>query len=150
MATKKAKTENAPKVSRLKKITTKEVIGAIAPHSVSEYTSLYIVYGIAAMRKAKSTQYGEYVEFIGQFRAIVAETGEIFESSKCILPQDAEDMVVGQMTGEGTFEFAFNVGVAPNERSPRGYAFICEPITEQATSSSLDRLAGQIANLLPA
>jgi hypothetical protein len=109
----------------------------------AEIHDLYHVYGRARMierGKSKFDATGDEEEresdwkaFIGQFEAINLDTGEVFNSGKCFLPDFAANLVAGQFTGEvSNVEFAFTVQAKSDDSSATGYVYSVRPLIEGA------------------
>lgn len=117
---------------------------------------LLTVYGIASDFKAGAGKdgMGDYVRFLGQFKAVNVETGEVFISGACILPGAAPDMVFGALRslGEagGSIEFAFNIGVKFDADSATKYVYSVQQITSLGQSDPLAALESKLQVAVPA
>lgn len=128
----------------LKKITTKEIVGDLkAPEG---FTQLYWVYGAVTGAKEQKGKFKEK-EFLllGRFEAVRVSDRQEFKSQRLYLPdasyQDALAHTVLTPTKDGEVvepEFAFMIGYDKHSKSPTGYAFTCEPMTD---TRAQDRLA---------
>jgi hypothetical protein len=128
--------------SILKKITVKDVCGEIKKPATT--TWLVRVVGIARDYEIGTTNFGQFVRFKGQFRAIKIETGEVFDSGAMILPDIANNLIYGALSQDGSnaVEFAFDLGVKPS-KSPTEYDYIVSSLIE---SKEADPLAALLSN----
>lgn len=127
----------------IKKITAKAVAGAV--EKPKKVVQLVRVAGIANKAKVGSTDYGEYVAFLGSFKAINLATGEEFRSGKLILPEVAQNVLAGMLEGEGadSVGFAFDLGVKPS-KSPTGYDWTATPLVEADEADPVEQLMGAV------
>lgn len=107
------------------------------------------VYGRVTGREHGQTDLGPYVKFRGQFRAesVHPDTGEVkeYSSAACILPEIAQDAIVGAMGEEtSSLDFAFDVQITADESSVVGYTFGIVPLVEEAESDPLAALAAKL------
>ena len=109
------------------------------------------VYGIAGAFKPGSSDFGPFVKFIGQFKAINLKTGEIFVASSMILPQFIEEQIHGYLSSGATtgVEFAFEIsaqGDQPGAKpSATGYTYGAKPLMGFAENSALAALEAKIS-----
>ncbi len=149
----------------LSKITFKSVIGAPEMSAVkfhdesgTEKTAMRCVEreymrlaGVVRGYEVKTSQYGDSVEFKGQFRAINMITGEESNAGKLFLPNIAESYVFNAFSahshveGFTGLEVAFDVGIKP-AATPAGYEYTVKPLIEQKEPDALDLL---MSNLPP-
>ena len=130
----------------LKKITTKEIVGDLkAP---DRFTQLYYVYGAVTGAKEGKGKFKdkEYV-LIGRFEAVRVSDRQEFTAQRLYLPdatyQDslAEMVLKGTADGEAVEpEFAFMIGFDKHAKSPTGYAFTCEPMTDTRAQDRLSNV----------
>jgi hypothetical protein len=145
----------------VKKITAKIVCGKVDMEKLIEYGKLqgktavmplFAVIGMASTFQAGETTLGPYVKLLGQFKAVNADSGEIFRSGAAILPGSANDMIYGALRalGEegGSVEFAFKVGVQRDESSAVGYVYVVEQVMTEGQSDPLAALEMRLS--LPA
>lgn len=115
-------------------------------HGVATVMPLATVYGLVSDYKAGAGKdgMGDYIKFLGQFRAINVETGQIFKSGAAILPGAAPDLVYGALRamGEqgGAVEFGFNFGVRFDPTAATKYVYDVQQITEVGQSDPLAQL----------
>ena len=96
----------------------------------------YQIIGIANDIKMGESNYGEWIAFLGSFKATNLETGETFRSGKCFLPQTATNLIVPALKDSKGVEFAFNVGIKKADTSI-GYEYIVEPLIAASESDPL-------------
>ena len=132
----------------ISKISVSKVFGAIkAP---KEKTSIMQVIGIATSCKTGQSQYGEYIEFAGDFEAINLITGETFRSSKCFLPGAVPEMVAvalakgKEVEGFSGLQFAFSIAVSPSQ-NPIGYEYQVTPLVENKEADPLAALRDAVS-----
>lgn len=119
--------------------------------SVAIATDVCVVYGRARDFRSGSTQFGEFIEYIGNFEARRINDGEVFQSTRIIFPPIAADLADEAYTRikrddeNADVEMAFVIGVEPDARGSDGYKWSCKPI---ATAASLsDPLAEMRSSL---
>lgn len=110
------------------------------------------VYGIAVKYKPGSSNFGEYVAFMGSFRAIRHADKQAFTSAKLIMPKMIEEGLWGAMGPEtNNVQFAFRIGVKYDKKLATKYAYTAESLTPPAENDPLAILEKQLAGkLLPA
>jgi len=116
---------------------TTELKAAVAKAATADILKIAGV--ITAIRPGQ-TQLGEYAELVGQFQAVNLESGEMFQSSKAILPNFIADPMVEASNGGSEVEFAIQIGVKRNEVSVVGYEFSVKPLVEPKVSDKLAKL----------
>lgn len=131
----------------VKKITVKTVCGKF--EKPSKASKLMTVYGLANEAKADSSDYGDYVRFKGNFEAVNLATGEVFKSGSMILPEIAEQILSGALSGEDVngVQFALEIGIKPST-SPVGYDYSVKPVIDTGENDPLADLRGKLS--LPA
>jgi len=111
---------------------------------------LYQVYGRARMIERGKSKFdasvneeereSDWKAFVGQFEAVNLDTGEVFQSGKCFLPDFAANIVAGQFDAEiSNVEFAFTVQAQADTQSATGYTYSVTPLLN--TSPANDALA---------
>jgi hypothetical protein len=130
----------------LKKITTKDIVGELkAPDKAMQ---LYYVYGAVTGAKSQKGKYKEK-EFllIGRFEAVRVSDRQEFTAQRLYLPdatyQDSLATTVLTPNADGEVvepEFAFMIGYGPHAKSPTGYAFTCEPMTDTRAQDRLSNV----------
>lgn len=78
------------------------------------------------------TDKGNWVKLIGAFQATNLETGELFRSGACFLPNVALNLIMGELKAAETqsVAFGFRIGVIRDEASATNYVYTCDPIGE--------------------
>lgn len=141
----------------VRKITVREILkgkpqkgddGKVAAQDIA------LIYGQVHSVEGGSSQFGPYSVLVGRFEARRLKDGAVFQSTRAILPQIAEDLAVqtvmdAKREDETAFvNLAFVIGVEHDERGTEGYKFTVKPIStgEQAA----DPLAELKAAMAPA
>ena len=128
--------------SLLRRITVRDVLGKafmsdLAAHlaaAKAKKLGLMRVIGVASRAKPGSTDKGDYVRFIGRFKATNLQTGEVFQSSQCILPNFIGEQIHAAMTAgraagieglehQNESQFAFDIGAHYEESSVTKYVY---------------------------
>jgi len=144
------------KIEPLKKITTKTVHGKIdpktdVPKEGEEATQIMTLVGRIVSAQNKETTFGPYVEFKGSFEAVDAKSGKRFYSSKCLLPEVAQDLIAAPFIADNppaNLDFAFQIGVRWSD-SPIGYEFSCNPLVEvESESDPLKEIKSKVSGFL--
>jgi len=110
------------------------------------------VVGIVRGYDVKTSQYGDSVEFKGQFRAVNMTTGEESNAGKLFLPHIAESYVYNafeshsRTDGFTGLEVAFDIGIKPASTAA-GYEYTVKPLIEQKEPDTLDILMGNLPPL---
>lgn len=144
----------------LKKITVAAINGKRGGFEVKEGDKDRVVgriYGRADSVEPKSTGYGPYLEFKGQFRAENADRAQSF-APKMILPSPADSMLAEAIAADESkmgVTFAFDIVLRPiAKRSPidRGYEFVVIAHQQGAAVDPFAALAASLPKLeaLPA
>lgn len=114
-----------------------------------------VIYGQVHAAENKQSQFGPYIEFQGRMEARRLKDGDIFQSTRAILPQIAEDLAnqafLEAKTADPTayVNMAFVIGVEHDPRGSEGYKFTCKPIsTGEQTSDPLAALRAAMAPAL--
>lgn len=143
-------------VTKLKKITAKEVMGVERFDKPTAPVHQFTVYGAANQARVKPTQYNDtqYV-LSGRFK-VVRNDGAVFEALELYLPepyqtQIGERLVPNKETGEipPPIEFAFLIGIAPSKKGALGYTWTCEPMMDEKTVDALANVERLIAGKIP-
>lgn len=121
---------------------------------------LYDIYGLTNTTRTGTTDKGDWLQFKGQFEAIVDSSGEVFNSGAVFLPQPFQDMLYGELSKakEGdpnaSVQFACRVSIVPptpGKVSATGYEYMCMPLIDAAEESPLAhmrKLIGEKRRLL--
>lgn len=158
-------TATANKVQLLRKITMSEVFGLARASNgfkpvrdfgakmntetgvLEPYAPFLIARIVGVVRNAteKTTDFGPYIEFSGNFGATNAK-GQQFRAPKCILPEPAQSMLADALAsaGEGNaVELAFDFHAA-YDTGDRGYKYTCTPLMKQPEEDPVARLSASV------
>lgn len=147
----------------LNKITIRKVFGAIptvAQNIVDPVTKekksvmtlpaelpLMRVYGQATGFRVATSQYGDSAVFKGIFKAVNADTGEVFSAGECCLPKMLESQLSGVLNEADGAEFAFDISAMPSKNA-FGYEYKIKSLIEVADApiiSALEEKMGMLA-----
>lgn len=133
----------------LKKMSAKTLIGKIDPPE--KQVDLFAVYGVATGTKTGSSNFGDWLAFIGDFEGVDIATGEVSRSPVCFLPEPAQGMLeAALLKNENGVEFSFIIGVKPNKTSTTGYEYTVKPVVASKQNDALEKLRGATTQALPA
>jgi hypothetical protein len=99
------------------------------------------VFGTSNKAKGVNTNFGESIEFGGNFEATNLLTGEIYRGTRMFLPSLVSDMLyeqVKQADGQDV-QFAFDIG-ADSANTPNGYQYTITPLIAVAATDPLTLL----------
>jgi hypothetical protein len=114
------------------------------------------VIGKANRVKEGVGDFGPWQKLMGQFEAVNLETGEVFVSPQCILPEPMNGMVAGQILNAEAgaapvIEFALEIGVeASGKAGGTGYEFTTRPLVEARETDALSDLRKHVPKLIAA
>lgn len=149
-------------VNTLSKITVRKVFGAIptVPTEVKEADGtkrtvmtlpkempLMRVYGQASGFRVATSQYGDSCVFKGIFKAINADTGEMFSAGECCLPKMLESQLSGILGDSDGAEFAFDIYATP-AKNAFGYEYKIKTLIETVEApiiTTLEQKMGMLA-----
>jgi len=141
----------------LRKITVKNVMGEALDVDALDLEKkkqvlLMRVYGCVTAIKPGASDLGPYVRFIGEFKGVNLQTGELFVAPACIMPRFLEEQIAGACTPESMpVMFGFDIGVKWDKTTPTKYQYTAVPVIEPKTSNAMLALEEQISKLaLPA
>lgn len=141
-----------PKI--VSKISLKSIGAAPAKGSVQpgKPVTLAAIYGSASRHESVTTTFGDSTRFVGNFEAVNAADGEIFRSGKMFLPSIVEELLRDAVdaVGEGSVEFALEIGAEHSEKGNMGYAYTVRPLRKMAESDSLAHLRAEVAEKMKA
>lgn len=142
------------KLNLQKKISVAKVAGKVTAKRILEAggnLKLATFAGIATDIKSGVSDFGEWEALSGQFRAINAETGEVFDSAVCFLPDVALNLVKAQLAGGAkAVEFAFEVSAVEDESVSVGYSYRASPLLEVSEDDPMQRLMAKVPTFAPA
>jgi len=149
-------------IKTLKKISVKELFGLkrnddgkakMQELVKSGHKEIFVISGRVTGFASKATQYGESFALLGQFLARNQINGDVFKATKCYLPKDFTENVIGTFQNRsdesGAIEFTANVSVVEDSSSATGYTYIVEPVTT-AESMAWEAKAMQSLLAIPA
>lgn len=131
----------------LRKITASTVCGKI--EKTDKPQRLCLIYGTANRVKTGTSQFGPWVQLVGQFEAVNLATGQVFTSPYCILPDKVvNEVIAGAIeSGQTGVEFAYEFGIKPS-KSPVGYDYTAKPIVKEQDNDALASLRAKIPQAL--
>jgi hypothetical protein len=140
MATKKA-------IEQLRKITIKncgatptmEQLATLEKKGGKATLDILDVFGIATKFKPGQTDVGEYVRFLGAFKASNLVTGDVFTSAVAIFPKVIEEPLWAAMGDEevNNVQFAYRIGVRFDASAATKYVYTATPLTKPAENDPL-------------
>lgn len=113
---------------------------------------LFRVFGIAiGTRKGQSKPEGEggksseWTALLGNFEAHNLQSGEVFQSGQCFLPNYITDLVAGKLTEDTTsVRFAFEITAAFDEASATTYSYGGSPLLPTEQNDPLKELVSSV------
>ena len=85
------------------------------------------------------TDLGEFVKLGGTFKAVNIQTGEVFDSSTCILPNFVSEQLAAALQSSPEVDFGLSIGAKVAE-SVTGYEYTVRPLVEPKVSDKLGAL----------
>lgn len=133
------------KVKLIPKLSIKSVFGnvrAVMPEKNGDTSGpLVRIVGVAGAVKSGESNFGEWLAFLGQFRAINLKTNEEYSSGKLFLPGTASDMLLGAVqSSNGGVEFAYDIGIQRDDESSVGYTYVVNPLLQASENDPCERL----------
>lgn len=149
----------------LRKITT-SALGGI-PKGYREMENgdtrdLYDIFGQIESHEVGDSTFGEYVAYLGTFKAINLDTGEVYRSKKCLFPQLVSDALVDAVidaeANKTIVEAAVRIGMRRTVKFDKagaetgiGYEYTMMPLIPIGEADDpLAALEQRASNLLPA
>lgn len=150
---------------RSKKLTISRVCGKQAPMQDGEPTRwLADFYCYVTGNKTEESEFGEYNRWLGEFRSVNCQTGEVLKAANAIFPSIASDVIeaayigankAGDTSGQGgNVMLAFRLGLVPDwytaeggVRMPAnksGYKYTMKDIVAPSHRSPLDMLYAEV------
>jgi hypothetical protein len=105
------------------------------------------VYGQATGFRVATSSFGDSCVFKGAFKAINAETGEVFTAGECCLPKMLESQLSGVLNSAEAAEFAFDVLAVP-AKNAFGYEYKVQSLMEVQDApviSAIEEKLGMLA-----
>lgn len=127
-------------LSIVSKLTVKTMKAQPKKHSVKEPMHVATIYGRCNSKKAGSSDFGEFIRFMGEFEGVSVATGEIFRSGELIVPKTLEALLNDAVVEDASVDFAVDIWVEPSEASITGYIYIVKPLIKPAESDALAEL----------
>lgn len=109
-------------------------------------TPLMRVYGQATGFRVATSQYGDSAVFKGIFKAVNAETGEVFSAGECCLPKMLESQLSGILHQADGAEFAFDISAVP-AKNAYGYEYKVQSLIETADAPIINALEEKLGML---
>lgn len=152
------------KAEQLRKITIRTVtsldseqIFELANKTRDKQVPLLRIWGVAKRAKPGSSDYGPYVRFLGDFRALDVQTGALYRSSVAILPKFMEEQLAGAMgTGDNSVaaQFGVEISVKYDGKAATKYVYMDRALLEPEQSNEIlaleDKIRGTDPKALPA
>lgn len=137
----------APKFKLISKISAKTVAGKQRRLNDDQTQRwLFEVAGVANSKREGESDYGPWVSLMGTFMAKNLETGEIFRSGQCFLPNVALNSVLGVLDGGATgVQMAFRVGIIQSPKDDAKTEYIVEPLLEVAEDDPAAALLAKVS-----
>ena len=142
----------------LRRITVRDVIGRAFMKELPAHLSkapgkklaLMRILGVASRAKPGQTDRGEYIRFLGRFKATNLLTGEVFQSHQAILPNFIGEMIHAAMSSGGPglsgleaqneSQFAFDIGAVHEPTAVTQYIYQVTSLLQPAASDALTLL----------
>lgn len=151
------------KAEPLRKISTRTVLGSkdedvkgmILEKVMKDKTKdhpLLRVWGVATRYKPGNSDFGAFLKFNGQFRALNIETGAVYRSAALLLPKFLEDELagaLGSMDAPKPSEFAIEIGAKYDKTSATSYVFTANSLVETSESDQMKQLESRIRSENP-
>jgi hypothetical protein len=104
------------------------------------------VIGIATKYKPGSSDKGEYIRFIGQFKAKNLESGDEFISGAAIFPKMIEESLWGVMGGADVqnVQLAYRIGVKFEKDAATKYVYVATPLLKPSENDPLKLLEATV------
>jgi hypothetical protein len=136
----------------VRKITIKSVYGPINLEKLiaapDRKLRLLNVLGIVRKLQPGETDKGPFVKMIGDFKATNLETGEVFRSGACILPNFVADMIVGAMDTGRAVQFAFEIQCRYSDDAISKYVYDVISLLPPSESDELAMLEKTVSNVV--
>lgn len=131
----------------------KDEKGNVLVHALEEGQEKAIcqVFGVATGYKTGESDNGPWTALLGSFKAINAETGDIFRAGQCFLPDVAMDLVLPELEKDDvdSVDFAFVINIVADESSSVGYFYTASPLLTPSGSDPLAALEARMTKSAP-
>lgn len=132
----------------VKKITSKDVMGNMkqivreSGKKNGETVELFTVIGQVIGHVSGESTYGVWTKLKGRFRATNKVTGDVFNSSVAILPDEAMDPLLAVLAIDGaeSVDMAFDVNAVIDDTTAVGYVYAVLPLMAPSEDDPLERL----------
>jgi len=136
-------------VQLVKKISTKTIVGKITRDMIPAKGTKYLfrIMGSAVGTKVGESNYGGFIGFRGNFKAVKVDDQTVVRSAVAFLPAMATDLLLAAVEGNeagGGVQFAFDVGIKAGD-TPTGYEYVVTPLVE--AQDSMDQLEASLPKL---
>lgn len=103
------------------------------------------IFGAARKSAPGETDKGPFIRFIGDFKAINLETGEVFRSTRCILPNFVGEQVWSAMKADASGKevecaFGFRIGAHFDETAVTKYVYDVTPLLPIAENDAISMI----------
>lgn len=140
------------KAEPLRKITIATVYGKpkladlMAAAEKKEVLPIMDVWGIATRAREGKSDYGAFVRFNGQFRAMNLATGELFRAATMLLPRFLEEELAAVLADANALNAEFGVRITAkfDEDASTKYVYLADPIVEPKETAQLADLTERI------
>jgi hypothetical protein len=114
---------------------------------------LFQIGGVITSMKSGSSQYGDFIAFVGEFRSINCETGEVKNAKKVFLPSILTEELsekIAKADGKPV-EFLTTVGIKANddERGGLGYAYYAKYHLKPEQKDALEDMFKELPRIAP-
>lgn len=140
--------------SLVKKITARDVMGNMkefmrehgSGKKDGDQIELFNIIGQVIGHQVGESTFGPWVKLKGRFRATNTTTGDVFNSSVAMLPDEITDPVLAALTldGAASVDMAFDIGVKIDDSTAVGYVYVVKPLMKPSEDDPLERLQKQL------
>lgn len=102
-----------------------------------KFADLVKIVGVTSSYKVGQTDKGEFIKLSGTFNAINMQTGELFNSGECLLPNFISENIAEALKNSSEVEFALQIGVKADATSVTGYQYTVKPLIDAKPSEKL-------------
>lgn len=132
----------------VKKITSRDVMGTLkqvireSEKKNGEIVPLFTIIGQVMGHSTGESQYGPWTKIKGRFRATNKITGDVYNSSVAMLPDEAMDplLAVLAIDGASSVDMAFDIGAKIDDTTAVGYVYDVVPLMKPSEDDPLERL----------
>lgn len=125
-----------------------EVIERVLKDKKTSHPLMRVV-GVANGTKEGESTFGPWKGLTGRFEATNIDTGEVFKSPVCFLPEFAIDLVIGQFSDDvKSVAFAFDIGAEYSEEAATRYEYTVTPLVD-APDDEITKIAFEAAKVKP-